>query len=150
MVGPQFRTIKEAELLGTVQNQNPVALFFSKGSVSGSGAASASSSSQRSTLSFDYATPVPRFYEEMAGHWGVETSLSAPCPYCSLPLTGRQQEKEDPILLLLPQSHFHYHPLNSSSFSFPPSKSTLNILSSTCPRKHRHQHQCFSLWPRFS
>jgi hypothetical protein len=49
-----------------------------------------SSSSSGYDLTFDYNSPLPRFFEEANTHWGIQVDLgSARCAVCSLPLTEK-------------------------------------------------------------
>jgi hypothetical protein len=42
---------------------------------------------QRVQLTFDHVVPLPKFYEDSAGHWGVPLDLSASCVRCTHPLS---------------------------------------------------------------
>eukprot|EP01102_Stenamoeba_stenopodia_P006527 TRINITY_DN1797_c0_g1_i1.p1 TRINITY_DN1797_c0_g1~~TRINITY_DN1797_c0_g1_i1.p1 ORF type:complete len:686 (-),score=140.70 TRINITY_DN1797_c0_g1_i1:21-2078(-) len=84
-MGPQFRAFKEYEYQQNTTGitSNEINTFLKASSKE----QQVDPSQQKYTINFDYTTPVPRFYEESAGHWGVVTSLKGTCPYCCLPLS---------------------------------------------------------------
>lgn len=72
VMGPQFRAIKESEQQGSgaLTNSSHASLFLTKLN----GNPGKPDDAPRYNLNFDYSLSVPRFYEETAGHWGIETT----------------------------------------------------------------------------